>query len=272
MVKTRPFLKWAGNKFGCLQHILPELTKAKRLIEPFTGSAAIFLNADFPNYLLAEANQDLIYLFLHVQQEGASFIEYCQGYFSKETNTSPYYYELRDEFNQTVDPRKRAALFLYLNRHGYNGLCRYNQGGGYNVPFGRYIKPYFPLKEMQFFHKRSAKATFVYSDFCKTFELAKKGDLIYCDPPYAPLKQVSNFSTYTDKKFNLEDQIKLADLARDAARHGVTVVISNHDTEFTREQYHQAEIKSFQVKRLINCVAENRAPAQELVAIFRARS
>lgn len=272
MIKTRPILKWAGNKFGCLNHILPQFIPAKRLIEPFTGSAAIFMNADFPKYLLAEANQDLIFLFQHLQKEGESFIAYCEGYFSKESNTSRYYYELRNKFNQTVEPRERAALFLYLNRHGYNGLCRYNQRGGYNVPFGLYIKPYFPHKEMQFFHKKSAKATFIHSDFCKTFELAKKGDLIYCDPPYAPLKQVSNFSSYIDKKFNLEDQIKLAALAKDAASRGITVIISNHDTAFTREHYDGAEIKSFQVRRLINCVAENRSPVRELVAIFHAFS
>ena len=153
MQKIRPFLKWAGNKYHCLHHILSLLPKTNRLIEPFTGSGAIFVNTNYPNYLLAEANQDLIHLFHYLQQEGEPFINYCQTLFCSENNSETKYYMLRENFNLSQDPRTRAVLFLYLNRHGYNGLCRYNQQNVYNVPFGRYKKPYFPRQEMQFFHQ-----------------------------------------------------------------------------------------------------------------------
>ena len=195
--KTRPFLKWPGNKYRCLNHLLLHLPEAKRLIEPFTGSGAVFMNTQYEHYLLAEANGDLIQLFFYLQQEGESFIEDCFSLFSPESNNKAFYYALRTEFNEARDPRRRAMLFLYLNRHGYNGLCRYNSEGIYNVPFGRYDKPYFPRKEMVAFHQKAQMATFVQSDFRKTFETASIGDVIYCDPPYSPLEQESNFSTYT---------------------------------------------------------------------------
>ena len=160
-------------------------------------------------------------------------------------------------------------MFLYLNRHGYNGLCRYNQKGIYNVPFGRYKKPYFPHAEMLCFHQKSQNTTFLHGDFRHTFSKAKPGDLIYCDPPYAPLQQISNFSSYTNKKFGEQEQIDLAELAIHAVSRGITVVISNHDTAFTRHHYRFSEIKSFPVRRSISCNPENRIAVQELLAIFR---
>lgn len=264
----KPFLKWPGNKYRCFPQIVSDFPNANRLIEPFTGSGAIFLNTQFISYLLAEANPDLIALFHFVQNEHKPFIDYCREFFCPNNNQADRYYELRVRFNQSSDRRERAALFLYLNRHGYNGLCRYNQKGIYNVPFGRYIKPYFPQVELDYFYEKSQQATFIHADFQETFKLAQKGDLIYCDPPYSPLTQLSNFSAYTQNKFGEQEQIILANLAKDAANRGITVIISNHDTDFTRHHYQGAKIKSFAVKRHISCLAKNRLPVKELLAIF----
>ena len=253
MIKIKPFLKWAGNKYRCLDNILTSLPAANRLIEPFTGSAAVFINAEYPNYILAEDNKDLVTLFHYLQEEGESFIAYCEAYFCAANNCAPQYYLLRSQFNTCTNPRQRAAMFLYLNRHGYNGLCRYNLKGIYNVPFGRYIKPYFPRAEMSYFHNKSQNATFIHSDFRDTFMKA----------------QTSNFSSYTNKKFGEQEQITLAKLAMDCAARGITVIISNHDTDFTRHHYRDSEIKSFPVKRSISCHPENRIAVQELLAVFR---
>jgi DNA adenine methylase len=268
--KNRPFLKWPGNKYHCLQHILPSLPKAKRLIEPFTGSAAIFFNTDYSHYLLAEENNDLINLYCQLQQEGNDFIALCQSYFSPSNNSEEHYYQLRQNFNECQTPPERAALFLYLNRHGYNGLCRYNKKGFYNVPFGRYLKPYFPYNEMRLFQQKSRKTHFLHADFRQTFQAAEQGDVIYCDPPYVPLlSQETNFIAYTNTRFSETDQIDLAKLALETAHRGITVLISNHDTDFTREHYRDSEITSFNVRRGISCQAENRLPARELLAVFR---
>ncbi|CDZ75755.1 DNA adenine methylase [Legionella massiliensis] len=269
MIKIRPFLKWAGNKYRCIETILNSFPIAARLVEPFTGSGAIFVNSTFQSYLLAEENKDLVVLFKCLQEGGNDFITYCSQLFCKDNNCADKYYQLREQFNKSTDLQLRSALFLYLNRHGYNGLCRYNQSGIYNVPFGLYSNPYFPRKEMDYFHHKAQFAHFIHSDFRDTFALAKPGDLIYCDPPYVPLSNSANFASYTNKKFGEKDQLDLAALARECANKGITVIISNHDTEFTRYHYRHSEIISFPVERSISCNANKRIPAQELVAIFR---
>lgn len=269
MKKARPFLKWAGNKFNCIQHITDALPPGQRLIEPFAGSAAVFVNANFPRFLVAEGNQDLIQLYQCLKDEGKDFINYCGQWFCPENNQKQRYLALREEFNGCQHNRLRAALFLYLNRHGYNGLCRYNSSGVYNVPFGQYTKPYFPLKEMQHFYEKTPLAEFIQADFRVTFEIATIGDVIYCDPPYAPRLQASNFTAYTHQKFGQIEHEELAELAQSAANRGIPVLISNHDTKLTRNLYQAADIQSFKVSRFINSKSDNRRPVRELLAIFR---
>lgn len=269
MTKIRPFLKWAGSKYNCLDQILSSLPSGNRLIEPFSGSGVVFMNTNYSSYLLAESNSDLINLYTTLQHKGEVFIDQCKQYFQPETNCKEYYYQLREIFNQLNKSQKKAAVFLYLNRHGYNGLCRYNSKGTYNVPFGLYTKPYFPQKEMLLFHQKSKQAQFIQNDFRKTFALAVPGDVIYCDPPYVPISEKTKPLPYTQKVFAEKDQIELAELAKKTAARGIPVIISNHDTPFTRKHYHPAEIKCFPVTRWINCQAKLRQPVNELVAVFR---
>src|SRR3990167_2923721 len=158
--KLRPFLKWAGNKYCCLNNIIPHMHPSTRLIEPFTGSGAIFMNSTYSQYLLAERNTDLINVYKQIQSGGEEFIAYCMRYFNG-TNNKQIFYKLRALFNQHHCPKVRAALFVYLNRHGYNGLCRYNNDMVFNVPFGRYATPYFPGSEMLSFYSKSQNATFL---------------------------------------------------------------------------------------------------------------
>jgi DNA adenine methylase len=268
MEKHRPFLKWAGNKYQIMEHIMAMLPSGHRLIEPFVGSGAVFLNADYESYLLADSNEDLINLYQTLQQEGESFIDYCRSYFTAETNVENRYYELRQEFNTNPDPRLKAALFIYLNRHAYNGLCRYNSKGGFNTPFGQYTKPHFPEKEMRRFVTRAGQATFTVADFRDTMRSAQRGDVLYCDPPYVPLSATSNFTSYSSGGFGRADQVALAELAKELSARGVPVLISNHATEFTLNAYKSAQIEQLDVQRFISCNGDNRGTAREVLALF----
>lgn len=265
----RPFLKWLGNKYRSLNEIRLHLSPKKRLIEPFAGSGAVFLNTDYDSYLIAEQNQDLITLYKTLAQEGDKFINYTQKLFVKENNCEKTYYQLREKFNTTSNPRLKSALFLYLNRHGYNGLCRYNSQGGFNVPFGRYSKPYFPQAEMKYFIEKATKADFRCMDFKKTLAEASTDDIVYCDPPYIPLSASADFTAYTKLGFNETDQRELANMAEQLANKNIGVIISNHDTELARELYINAEIHSFSVSRVVGASANSRKPVQELLAIYR---
>ena len=265
----RPFLKWAGNKYRIIDRIRQSLPEGKRLIEPFAGSAAVFLNTDYDHYLINDNNPDLIHLYNILKKDGQNFIKKCQRYFTPRFNNEEEYYKLRKKFNNTTDVYQRAILFLYFNRHGYNGLCRYNQKGGFNVPFGRYKSPYFPEKEMLFFHNKAQHAEFVISDFDQVIQSANKGDVIYCDPPYVPLSSSANFTTYSAGGFNIEKQQHLADLAKEISSKGIPILISNHNTSFTRKAYNEAsKIKKFHVQRYISCNGNKRECAGELLALF----
>ena len=266
---TRPFLKWAGNKYRIIDRIRKALPEGKCLIEPFAGSCAVFLNTDYERYIINDNNPDLIHLYNILKKDGAKFIKKCRYYFTPRFNSEEEYYKLRKKFNETTDVYKRAILFVYLNRHGYNGLCRYNLKGGYNVPFGRYKSPYFPEKEMLIFHEKAQSANFVLSSFENVIRSAKKGDVVYCDPPYVPLSPSANFTSYSTGGFNMEKQQQLADLTNETSVKGIPMLISNHNTSFTRKAYDKAnKITKFHVQRFISCNGKKRGTAGELLALF----
>ncbi|MEZ4864019.1 MAG: Dam family site-specific DNA-(adenine-N6)-methyltransferase [Caldilineaceae bacterium] len=265
----KPFLKWAGGKLRLVARIKTMLPAGKRLIEPFVGSGALFLNTDFDEYILADANGDLINLYQQVQVGGEPFIDYCRSLFTEGNNTAAAFYACRQRFNETVDPLEKAALFVYLNKHCYNGLCRYNSKGDYNVPFGRYKQPYFPAEEMRYFQHKAQNAHFLVQDFGVTMTTAAPGDVLYCDPPYAPLSATANFTSYSEKSFGPAEQRRLAELAGQLRQRGIPVVISNHDTAFTREIYRTADAHDyFGVQRHISCDGANRTKAAEVLALY----
>jgi DNA adenine methylase len=264
----KPFLKWAGGKFKIVDRVLAALPAADTLVEPFVGSGAVFLNANYKHYVLADTNSDLIHLYQEVQSHGQNFVDVAMGLFTPNNNTETQFYTLRDEFNACTDIRRRAALFIYLNRHCFNGLCRYNSKGGFNVPFGRYTKPQFPLAEVLNFHEKSQAAEFVLSDFRRTLSQVSGSAVVYCDPPYAPIDESSNCSDYTKEGFGPQDQKDLAAAALTLQSQGTPVVISNHDTAFTRELYEGAKIEAFDVQRFISSNASNRKKAAEMLAVF----
>ena len=267
----KPFLKWPGGKYRLTERICQKLDTGQRLVEPFAGSAAVFLNTDYDAYLIADSNPDLINLYRQLKEEGETFIEYCRDLFVPDNNNKNVYYKLRDEFNDSRDRRRKSALFVYLNRHCYNGLCRYNSRGQFNSPLGRYTKPRFPAKEMYHFYLKSSDAEFIHSRFPETLQQVRTGDVVYCDPPYIPLSKTSYFTDYASGGFSWEDQVDLVDRAGKLARRGIQVVISNHNTSASRRLYRDggAVIQSFSVRRTISCQIKNRGMVGEILAVFQ---
>jgi len=267
--KTRAFLKWAGGKYSLVEQIHARLPEGKKLIEPFVGAGSVFLNSDFDSYLLNDVNQDLITLYKYVKARPKTLVKDASTLFVDKNNQKVAYYGLRQEFNTTDDPYYRSLLFIYLNRHGFNGLCRYNSKGGFNVPFGDYTKPYFPEEEIFRFSEKAKKAKFVCEDYKKTFSRARKGSVIYCDPPYVPLSNTANFTSYASGGFDANEQAKLALVAERAAfKRNIPVLISNHDTELTRKLYDEAEQSFVRVARSISQNGKNRQKVGEIFAYY----
>lgn len=271
MQPKRPFLKWAGGKtklVAAIRSVAPG--SAGRFVEPFVGSGAAALNLGYARNLLADSNRDLIDVYTHLQSDGEAFIAACAALFVPEHNVAEAYSRLRAEFNNTSDRQRRACLFVYLNRHGYNGLCRYNSKGGFNVPFGRYTRPGLPREEMQAFHAFLKNCRLSHADFREILGQTGAGDFVYCDPPYVPASATANFTAYGRLGFGDDDQRDLVECCRAAAKRGACVAISNHDTPETRVLYHDAdECHPLLVRRRISCDATQRGHAKELLVVYR---
>lgn len=268
--KHRAFLKWAGGKYGLSDVIAKMLPKGKCLVEPFVGAGSVFLNTNYDHYILNDINQDLINIYRILQLQPDAFIEDARKFFTLANNEADTYYQLRKEFNASSDSYFRSLVFLYMNRHGYNGLCRYNKSGGYNVPFGKYKRPYFPEKELNYFAEKALKATFVCEGYRQTFARVGNGDVVYCDPPYVPLSKTASFTSYAGNGFGLDEQADLANAAEEVIdTHHVSVLISNHDTIWTRKIYQHADkIKQIQVARTISQKGSKRNKVAELLALY----
>jgi len=235
---------------------------------------------DFDSYVLADSNGDLIELYLLVADEFREFNAYAKSMFVPENNRPDRYYHLRDRFNEIrLDPWtcvqvERAAIFLYLNRHCYNGLCRYNSRGGFNVPFGRYRKPYYPEAELRHFHQKANERhlELYVMDYRRTMlAMTRPGDSLYLDPPYLPENnKAEGFTAYNSKGFGMADHLELTRLAAQAARSGVQVVLSNHSRHDINKTYREygARLHFHSQPRAINSKTIGRIPAREVLAVW----
>lgn len=269
-IKKRPPLKWAGGKYNLIERIAKYLPNGGRLVEPFVGSGAVFLNLEYDEYYLNDINKDLINLYKTIQANGKDFIGYANSFFTPKYHTENSFYELRERFNNSDDITEKSAILIYINKFGFNGLMRYNASGGMNVPFGHHKKmPYFPEKELIHFFNKSKKAVFRCMDFQKVISRAKADDVIYCDPPYVPVSKTANFTAYSAGGFSELEQVSLSKLAEEMKSKGIPIVISNHYTPITKKLYKAARKYKFPVQRMISCNGEKREKAMEILAVYK---
>ncbi|MBI1872624.1 MAG: Dam family site-specific DNA-(adenine-N6)-methyltransferase [Acidobacteria bacterium] len=256
-VGLRPPLKWAGGK----RWQLPELRERWmshqhcRLVEPFCGGLAVALGLMPLRALLNDVNPHLI-----------SFYQWLKRGLSIEIpreNTPSCYYRNRVRFNELVatgqaDSAETAALFYYLNRTGYNGLCRFNRQGQFNVPFGRYANIGYMNGE-DFFQYRSVFEPFEFTSLDFEAIPLEIGDFVYADPPYDV-----EFRQYSKDGFGWEDQQRTAEWL---SRHPGPVVLSNQATARIKKLYKKLgyNLTPLTAPRLISCTGD-RTPAQEVLA------
>ncbi|MBD2187635.1 DNA adenine methylase [Pseudanabaena mucicola] len=253
--RLTPPLKWAGGKRWLVPHLQHTWQKYsdRRLVEPFCGGLAIALGLQPEEALLNDINPHVVNFYKWLQR-GLNFD--IEAKYNRE-----FYYAQRNEFNRLIqngeaDSNKAAQLFYYLNRTGYNGLCRFNQKGGFNVPFGRYktvnYNPNFSV-----YQSVMSPWQFTCGDF-ESLKIKKK-DLIYADPPYDV-----EFRQYSQNGFEWQDQVRLA---KWLAKQKCPVIASNQATVRIVELYRNLgfEIKFYDAPRRISCNGD-RQPAQEIIA------
>ena len=263
----KSFLKWVGGKGRLIPQLLPHLPAGKRLIEPFVGAGNVFINTQYDSYILTDKNRDLINVYLWLKSDLSRLINATNYLFSHDID----FYEVRTRFNKqsNVGDLSRAAEFIYLNRHCFNGICRYNQKGEFNTPSGRYKKPYFPKDELiNFCNKLNGiPVTLFNGDFHYAIELAESDDVIYCDPPYLSGTKNDGFTGYTPNRFDYRLTMLLKKDLIKAVQRGATAIISNHNNETVRDIFSDFEIHEIEAPR---SVAANgcRKSAKEIIGIL----
>lgn len=265
----RPFLKWAGGKYSLLPELDRLIPAGKRLVEPFVGGGSVFLNSEkHESFLLADVNADLINLYQMLEVDHIRVCSLAKILFER-ANSEVAYKELRDEFNnQRMGAPERAAAFLFLNRHCFNGLIRYNRDGFFNVGWGKYEAPYFPEIEIKAFKQKSHKCVFLNAGYRRTLALAGEGDVVYCDPPYEPLPGTAGFTNYAAGGFSWADQISLAESCVAAHQRGAKVLINNSTAPRVLELYEQHGfiLHHVDARRAISSKGSTRETAKDIVA------
>ena len=302
---VRPILKWAGGK----RQLLPALRRYypgrfTRYLEPFLGSAAVFLDCHNHGLLegravrLSDINADVIGCYRMVRDAVDEVIEYLIALEAGHRETgSRHFYEVRDSrFNPIRSGLARgadgsmeytpalAAMLIYLNRTGYNGLFRVNSRGAFNVPAGRYGKVRIcDADNLRRLSKALAapNVTLEVALFEDALADGAAGDFVYLDPPYAPLSRTAQFTSYTAGGFNAEQQLRLQQVVIDLAGRGVHVLLSNSVAPEIRRLYkNSADVRSaglkartVQARRAINSRASGRGVVEEyLITNVRSRA
>ncbi len=251
-----PPLKWAGGKRWLVPYLLPlwEPYRDRRLVEPFCGGLAVALGLRPHRALLNDVNPHLINFYRWLQRGLVITLEM--------RNDRELYYRHRARFNQLIregkaDTAEAAALFYYLNRTGYNGLCRFNKKGEFNVPFGRYSHITY-RRDFSAYAALLSRWEFTVADF-ETLPLAPD-DFIYADPPYDV-----EFRQYSAGGFTWEDQVRLAEWL---AQHPGPVVASNQATKRIVRLYKSLgfTLHYLQGPRRISSDGD-RTPAREILAL-----
>ena len=251
----RPALKWAGGKRWQLPYLrsLWHLHSKRRLVEPFAGGLAVTLGLRPHSALLNDINPHVINFYRHLKaglQIDLSMV-----------NSRASYTRNRNRFNELVRTdmysQQAAALFYYLNRTGYNGLCRFNRSGEFNVPFGKHRTIAY-IQDFSEYTKAFKNWTFFSGDFERL--PLEVGDFVYADPPYDV-----DFTAYTKDGFDWDDQLRTAEWL---ARHRGPVVLSNQATTRIVRLYRKLgfSLRFLNAPRMISCNGD-RSPAREVLAI-----
>lgn len=269
LLLPRPFLKWAGGKTQLIAALMDHVPASFGVYhEPFLGSGALFFSLyrrrRIRRAVLSDINAELIDTYLAIRDHVAEVIELLRSFpYEKE-----FYYALREQDPWRLSLPERAARMIYLNKTGYNGLYRVNRQGKFNVPFGRYKSPrYFDRENLLAVAQSLQDVEILCTSFETVLERAAPGDFVYFDPPYVPLTQTANFTSYHANGFGPSDQERLRDVCVALSERKVYVMLSNSNTKMVRSLYglEHFSIEEVLAKRAINCQGAKRGKVPELV-------
>ena len=274
-----PFVKWAGGKRKLAPLLIETFPiefdpEKNRYFEPFIGGGALMFALGQPggklivpgkSLFINDMNPELTNTYEVIRDNVSALIKELEV-LSKKINEKTFY-----DIRSTVPRSKvaRAARFIYLNKTCFNGLWRVNSKGEFNVPFGKSKNPSLFVEEnLRACSKRLKGSTITNVSFEKAVSKARKGDLVYFDPPYIPLSASASFSAYAKEGFGMNEQELLAETIGKLNSKGVYVLLSNSDTPLTRKIFRKSlTLRKVLMSRSISSSGSTRKPVYEVLGM-----
>lgn len=270
-----PFVKWAGGKRQLIPQIrerMPE--KYNNYYEPFVGGGAVTFELLPEKALINDINRSLVNAYRQICNEPEAFLQVIHRLDTEMwEDGKSYYYSLREIYNDKLMKEEYdielAALFVFINKHCFNGLYRVNGKGLFNVPYNNSRKASVDAEMIMEISKYLKDVTILEGDFEDACINARKGDFVFIDSPYAPLNPTS-FESYTKEGFDIESHKRLAKLFDDLTGRGCYCMLTNHNTELIHDLYGNKgyKIDVVSVKRMINSDASNRVGEEVIICNY----
>ncbi|WP_052158142.1 DNA adenine methylase [Lacinutrix jangbogonensis] len=221
--QAKPLIRWAGGKRWLLKHLetMIDINKYNTYHEPFIGGGSVFFKFSPKTSFISDSNEWLIETYISIKENPNEVIKYLKKFKKDKEN----YYKIR-KINYS-NQFKRSAQFIYLNQMSFNGIFRVNLSGKYNVPYGNREHYNFDYENIISVSSALQNTQISHSDFSKTIDNVKKGDLVFLDPPYTITHNLNGFVQYNQKIFSLEDQYKLAEMIQEIKRKEAFYILTN---------------------------------------------
>ena len=274
LVTPKPFVKWAGGKRQLISTLNPNLPDSfGTYFEPFLGGGALLFHMlterNGQKCSISDLNSDLVLAYTTIRDRVDSLISSLKNHERNYQKDSKFYYYSVRANNPRSEIEKTSRL-LFLNRTCFNGLYRVNSKGKFNVPLGKYTNPNIVNEE----NLRSvsnilqvSRVSIKCRDFGAVLRDAKKGDLVYFVPPYQPVSDTANFTSYTSKNFSFDDLSRLVELCQNLDEKGCKVLLSNSDSKEVSEMFSKKpwKISKVRANRSINSDSKKRTGHFELL-------
>ncbi len=270
-----PFVKWAGGKRQLLPQIkerMPE--KFNNYYEPFVGGGAVIFELLPENALINDINRSLINAYKQICNAPEAFLKAVNKLdMEMWEDGKKYYYFLREHYNDKLMKEEYdvelAALFVFINKHCFNGLYRVNGKGLFNVPYNNSRRASVDEQTIMEVSEYLQEVTIVDGDFEAACKGVKKDDFVFIDSPYAPLNPTS-FESYTKEGFDIESHKRLAHFFEELTAKGCYCMLTNHNTDLINELYGNKgyKIDVVSVKRMINSDASNRVGEEVIICNY----
>lgn len=270
-----PFVKWAGGKRQLIPQIRERMpAQFKNYYEPFVGGGAVIFELLPENAVINDINRALINAYQMICKHPQEFLQEINRLDAEMwEDGKEYYYSLREHYNDKLMKDEfdveLAALFVFINKHCFNGLYRVNGKGLFNVPYNNSRRSSVDEESIKEISEFLKSVTIISGDFEAACEGAGAGDFVFIDSPYAPLNPTS-FESYTKEGFDIESHRRLANLFDELTARGCYCMLTNHNTELINELYGNKgyTIDVVSVKRMINSDASNRVGEEVIICNY----